>query len=1387
MNIVKQRFILALFIVAGFSQASLDLRKQAHQEVQARKLYMQNPSPLNMYGSSLYNQQANISPSFVQSTRRVASRRAQDEPLDAFDAVQKDALEQTQSAINSEADLSPSLSCSLSSADMNILCENGAERIQGMFEPSEVAPAHRNVSIYYNVGTSVYVCEFSTDKLQIPGNLPGYTDSYPAQVTIQINSDGEFLKKIFDVVNGQLGEPADGPQLQCFPSPTVLPNSDIDPISEPGNSIITTTTEEETTEAVEISSTTTRKLTLIHRERNLLVADEIEVTGDHLTAEPEGEHLENEVIVGDAIVHNDNGDSVEQVVLDHGVLKEVTENNVEVSTPDLSHADSIHATILEEDASGDHVFEAEIHNGQIIANADVPSEVLNGHENLTVITHEGGVPVLQHVEENNGVIVDHENTDDSANYTPVAQVLGSSILAADAIIDTTDGPIVEPVVFNNGVLVQEPSDVHLDQGVQQIDAIVHGVDGPHVEHIQLVNGEVTQAIADQTSIAGTAEEGEQHVDVIVRDHEGYHVEDILVKGDQIVEEPSDMDLEHGHHEIDTVIHDNNGPHIEHWQIEEGTVITHHVEGYIESHGNTQSAEMVHSQESVSSSQIESGTVHVEMVLNYGKSSTVENVVLHNGMIIEESPGIDLQHGVHIADAITKNVFGTKIEPVVIHDGLVEPTAHSPIAEPHVDVSHGDVHAQVIEGEGSNAKIEDVTIHDGHIVEESGDNDLSHGVHEVLTINKDTAEPQIEENVVVDGEVKVLDHNDDTQHALIVLKEGEQTGVSEVQIHDHKIIEQSEGTDLTSGVFVGTEIDLSNNGGIVGTKEVVGNEGVISEVTSHMPVVDQSHSENGAALIVVESANGTQVDQITHEGPHITSSTGPIDLSQPTSGVEVVLNPDTHAVEAAHQVEINNNMITSIDQEPVESVHEVQETPVVEAEIPITDAQVHTENQPSEEHVQVEESSIPASRRAFVIPKITPIRRTYATPYNPLIKRGLKNISRPTFNQKFNNQRPISRVAYNRPVTRQANNRIAYNAIPVQRAQYQPRIQKSVIRPVQPQARIQKTVYQPAHPYNPTNSLVANIRTTRGRGANMVMIKQPAIPLRANAYNRRVQDQAVEQVQAQDHTAVEAHQEVTLASQVTVHQLTFDDIPVMTNSIESVQKKYAQYYSAFPFAEGESKLLVNSHEDVINYYERMRKFVRTVMEDRSDLVTQFFIIRHNNDLLVAGEKEMIAFYGYHNTYENINEQLKGFQQNPKVDEYQKDIDRVANEFATEVKQAHEASAKLVQQEAYFESEISQINQITAENESLVSMEKYDRMLALGVKLIQIRSELEANISDLKAALARISLLKAELDKNIAGLKFMLSDGRLVKVGSVDEKAGASISKIIVTLGVLLMLL
>lgn len=1414
--------MLTLILLVGMSMASLDLRKQANTEAKARKLYMPASSPLSMYGDSLYSNAQTGRSLYGQPTRMVTSRRYARNGLNAggandeFQNLVTASLRETEQALERKLD---GEACTVTEDINQEYKEEDPDTVTSliMFE----SDVFIDVIVLYKLDGKLHRCPAQIAGGKITTHLEGLHKTGSAvEVIVQVTKDDNIYKKKYMVENGELKE------LSAADSETVVGQT-----TEVEGSVTTGGSDDISGNVLKKGK---HKVTLIHRARSLLVADEVEITDGHLTAEPAGEHLETQIIVADAIIHEQDGDTIEEVILDHGEVKEPTENSHtdQVSVPDLTASGDTHVTIVETTDTQEKVFEADIHDGTIVSDETVPSEVLEGEHDIQVITHEEGVPVLQTVHEVDGVLVG-ENSEEInvVNAEPVAEILSTGIVSADAIVETEEGPTVEPVVFNNGELVQEPVDVSLHEGTQQIDVIMHDAQGPHMEHVQLVDGHVTEAIADEISESGIAQEGEQHVDVLIHDQDGYHVEDILVKDDQVVEEPSNMDLEHGQHLIDTVVHDNSGPHIEHWKIEEGTVITHHAETYIESHGHTQTAIITGSHTSHTTTHVESGTVHVEMLLNYGKEASLEDVLLHDGMIVQESPGIDLQHGVHVAEAITKDILGPSIQPVVIHDGIVEATAPAPVEEAHVNITHGDVHAEMIEGEGPNAKVENVTIHDGKIVDESGNMNLAHGTHEVETVILDTAQPQIEEDVIVDGEVRPVSTEDETQHALIVLREGDNTGVSEVEIHDHMIVEQSEGTDLTTGAFVGTEIDINAHGGVESVEEIVGNEGVISPITHHIEGSTESESHtSGEALIVVESPTGTAVDQITYDGAHITSETGPIDLSQPTSGVEVVLDPETHNVEAAHQVEIVDHTFTVIDQQPVvaeeltathtddsaplitdEAHHTSEESHVVESihqpseEVAVTstetqfentthvplvenantstetqyentttvpsevDANTSTETQfentttlPSE--VDANTYTEPVSRRAYIRPNYTlhsNNNKLYSAPYNPIKNRGLNNNR---FTPNIRRQPVVNRIAVSHPPLRRYATNIRYQPVP--------------LRPVQVQPRSQQTVYHNIPAYHPVSSqMFSNIRTTRGRGNSMHMIKQPMIPFNANRYNRVAQDQTIAH---EETAATPVHSEV-----VAEQQLTFDDIPLMIDSIDKVEKKYTSYYSTFPYSETDKKLLVSSHEDVMNYYERMRRFVRVVIEDRNHLLAEFDIILKKSNLLTAGEKEMISFYGYHNTYENINDQLKGYKVDSKVTEYQKTIDVTAEKFAVEVKAAHTASANLVKLEEYFSTEISQINQIAAESETLRSLEKYDRMLALGMKLIELRTELETNISDLKSSLMKINHYKSELDTSISGLKFMLDEGRLVKIGAVDSKS--SVTKMIVTLGVLFLLL
>ena len=1015
MIIFKHRYIATLFLVAGLFLASPRIDKQAGNS-SAKNLHN---LPKSSIDKSVIDANAKNKAGLMKFSN--LARNLQDEKAE-LESSPEDEIEK-----KFESDLEKS------EDDLNADLE-GKDSKDNKDIPSIIKDSEENDLKVNEILSNV--------DAEISAKLVHYTDNKPHVIDVKIK-DFKIVEEPADanLENGKLDVVivVEASDKKHYSSKFTVKDGQLKQIKE-------NETQEQEVASEEIDNddnNETEEITFIYRQNGELNAVDIELKDGKISGEPAGIELEDEVIEGDAIFHTPSGDEIKSVTLNDGVLK-VNDQDIDnagaTNIPDLTTSKLISAVILLDTDTGKQVFEADIQNGVIMNDESVPKDILSGEHDYIIITNQEGVSQIQHVHANDGAITMVEDTSESniEGHLPLALVAGTGVLAADAIVNTQNGPEVRPVVFNNGVLTQEPAGSHLAEGSKDIDVVVHNSEGPHIEHVHLEDGKVTQAIADETSTSGTAQEGEQHVDVLLHDDEGYHVEDILVKDDQIMEEPSNLDLEHGEHIVDTLVHDKTGPHIEHWKVNEGMIITHETEAVIASTGHSKVNEFNGSGTKYNNLEFENGTVHVEMLLNYGKKSEIEDVLVNNGTIVKQSPGVDLLHGIHVAEAITENEKGPEIRPVVIHDGIVEnadeeenksQTENEAEPEGSMDVSQGEVDAQVIEGEGYDAKVNQVKLHDGKVVESSGPIDLEHGTHIIMIVFTYNNKQRIQKGVIADGVFRPIGR--EKQHALIVVKEDDKTEVSEVEIKDQKIVKQSEGTDLTTGVFTGTQIDINKDGSISGTKEIVGNDGRISEITTHInEPSDAKVADEGDALLVVDSETGTQVQQIHYKGSQIITQSGPLDLSQHQIAIMIVLNPETHEVQQAKQIVVENDQIkdfNAADEEniPFETSEEdnanYDQTPEAQNEYNEKDIEQIIQDKTETPHV---------GRRAFIKPSI------YSRAFNPMKKRGLFNSYH--YNHNFNINDHIKKVEIGRSLNNHHIKRISYQPRMNRAVQYQPR-------------------------------------------------------------------------------------------------------------------------------------------------------------------------------------------------------------------------------------------------------------------------------------------------------------------------------------------------------------
>ena len=657
---------------------------------------------------------------------------------------------------------------------------------------------------------------------------------------------------------------------------------------------------------------------------------------------------------------------------------------------------------------------------------------------------------------------------------------------------------------------------------------------------------------------------------------------------------------------------------------------------------------------------------------------------------------------------------------------------------------------LIDHVGDTPVIEKVHIQDGTIVSEDGDAHLASGTHIVDTVILDGPEPQIQEDVIVDGVIKPLNADGevvDKEHALLIVKDGDKSEIDEVEIENHKIVQQTEGHNLEEGNFVATEVVLNPDGSVGDTKDVVIKDGEVLELTKH--VIDapqiQPNEGPGEGLLVFETNNGLGVDHITYDGPNITKVEGPVDTIEPKTGIEIIQDPTTHAVIETLPVNVENNIISPIDSTntvntqadaaPVQVVEPEtpQVQPVIEEPVavpaPVFEVSNNTDLNAGSDFSATESTVISSNDGSdnLGITSTTetqaPVRRTYLQnnknirPILPSAKPGNFVYRRPTVRPSFlpsrstayqpnksNLYQPKRLSSYqpNRVSSYQPNRLSSYQ--PGRLNTYQSNINRGlrnrlapvnrnaqvtrlapvnrnaqVIRPVinriAPNQRYptyqRRTVLARTQNYNPLRSVTPTKRITYNTpvaynrpvayhpGYNKILvdptqarrnsvraINPQTYALNYNRLRRSAQDQENqgEQQQVLVSENVQAEPEpvavVESSAQVESH-LTFDDIAPMINSIEKVENKYTNYYSIFPYDETEKKMLVNSQEDVMKYFEKMRKFVIQVIDDRPNLLNDFNDILLRSHMLVAGEKEMIDFYGYHNTYETISQQLKGY--------------------------------------------------------------------------------------------------------------------------------------------------
>lgn len=227
----------------------------------------------------------------------------------------------------------------------------------------------------------------------------------------------------------------------------------------------------------------------------------------------------------------------------------------------------------------------------------------------------------------------------------------------------------------------------------------------------------------------------------------------------------------------------------------------------------------------------------------------------------------------------------------------------------------------------------------------------------------------------------------------------------------------------------------------------------------------------------------------------------------------------------------------------------------------------------------------------------------------------------------------------------------------------------------------------------------------------------------------------------------------------------NDVDSMLTMLDRIRSIYDSYYDALPSNEAENKSVEEHELDVIRFYAKIRDFIKTVMMNKHNLLSDLVFIHDKVTQLRSTEEDMLKFYRLSKQFFDIKMQSSKYQElDKKFDLYFKQISGYTLSFDDQIKKINASSADLFKLNDFFSYDIDQLEQSNTTNKAMGVLDKVDQVLNLTVKLIELKIDMENSIEVIKSSLMEIKHLRIKIEEE------MLNVQKLTEFYALQESKG-----------------
>ena len=216
----------------------------------------------------------------------------------------------------------------------------------------------------------------------------------------------------------------------------------------------------------------------------------------------------------------------------------------------------------------------------------------------------------------------------------------------------------------------------------------------------------------------------------------------------------------------------------------------------------------------------------------------------------------------------------------------------------------------------------------------------------------------------------------------------------------------------------------------------------------------------------------------------------------------------------------------------------------------------------------------------------------------------------------------------------------------------------------------------------------------------------------------------------------------------VDSISIKDINPLISILNDITTVFDSYYKAIPEEAVQGNVSKNQMSSVLKFYTKIGTFVKEVIKERDSLKNKIDYLKAKIGHIKTSEEEVIDFFELTNNYMGMKKKIEEYVD---LDEnfgiYNRRIKETLESFSEDVKEIQDASSNLTKLNDFFTIELSALDEISDSRSTIDILEKFDQVLSLTLKLVEIRHDIEHSIKTLKEVFNRIQENKLYLEETI----------------------------------------